>query len=104
MYIKHVFSWVLYYHGTHIVQKVRTANRNIPFYNNMKITTMQFPNLEIFTFQEWESKEIASYVTYTILLISLTFNIFIFCYIGELVTEQVTSGNSYYQMISLHFL
>ncbi|KAF3054515.1 Odorant receptor 222 [Nylanderia fulva] len=38
---------------------------------------------------EWQSNEPASnIVTYCILLMSLTFNIFIFCYIGELVAEQ----------------
>lgn len=31
-----------------------------------------------------------STMTYCILLVSFTFNIFIFCYIGELLTEQVT--------------
>jgi len=46
-------------------------------------------NIRIFTFQEWENKEMTSYVTYIVLYISLTFNIFILCYIGELVAEKV---------------
>jgi len=29
MYIKHVFSWLLCYHGMHIVQKVRTTLEHI---------------------------------------------------------------------------
>ncbi|XP_014487905.1 PREDICTED: odorant receptor 22c-like, partial [Dinoponera quadriceps] len=37
---------------------------------------------------EWGSVEIAAYVTYITLLLSFTFNIFIFCYIGELIIEQ----------------
>ncbi|XP_017795931.1 PREDICTED: odorant receptor 22c-like [Habropoda laboriosa] len=37
---------------------------------------------------EWKSNDVTSAVTYIILLISLTFNIFIFCYIGEIVAEQ----------------
>jgi len=45
--------------------------------------------IEIFTFQEWENKEMTSYITYFVLYISLTFNIFILCYIGELVAEKV---------------
>ncbi|CAL7936663.1 unnamed protein product [Xylocopa violacea] len=37
---------------------------------------------------EWSSNHLTNAVTYFILLVSLTFNIFIFCYIGELVAEQ----------------
>lgn len=40
-------------------------------------------------FQEWENQNTVSTMTYCILLISFIFNIFIFCYIGELLTEQV---------------
>jgi len=29
MYIKHVFSWLLCYHGMHVVQKVRTTLEHI---------------------------------------------------------------------------
>jgi len=39
--------------------------------------------------QEWDSSEPARYITYIVLLLSLTFNIFIFCYIGELIAGQV---------------
>jgi len=58
--------------------------------------TVYMSNIEIFTFQEWETKETTSYITYIVLLISLTFNIFIFCYIGELVAEKVKSLQSKY--------
>ncbi|XP_015431092.1 PREDICTED: uncharacterized protein LOC107187489 [Dufourea novaeangliae] len=37
---------------------------------------------------EWSSNDMTAAVTYTIILTSLIFNIFIFCYIGELVAEQ----------------
>ncbi|KAK2583185.1 hypothetical protein KPH14_009205 [Odynerus spinipes] len=37
---------------------------------------------------EWDFKQPVSGLTYLILLVSLTFNIFIFCYIGELLAEQ----------------
>ncbi|EZA52493.1 ObirOr5-L15 [Ooceraea biroi] len=50
--------------------------------------TLNMCFLGYYTITEWGSQEPATYVTYIILLISLTFNIFIFCYIGELVTEQ----------------
>lgn len=46
-------------------------------------------NFVILALQEWASKEMTATLTYTVLLISVTFNIFIFCYIGELVAEQV---------------
>lgn len=42
-----------------------------------------------FTLQEWQNKEVTAYVTYFSVLTSLTFNIFILCYIGELIAEQV---------------
>jgi len=62
---------------------------------NNVYNSYKFSNTGIFTFQEWESKETTSYITYIVLLISLTFNIFIFCYIGELVAEKVNfSQNS----------
>ncbi|XP_076760944.1 odorant receptor 4-like [Xylocopa sonorina] len=41
-----------------------------------------------YVIMESKSNDITSAVTYVILLISLTFNIFIFCYIGEIVAEQ----------------
>ncbi|XP_011684708.1 PREDICTED: odorant receptor 4-like, partial [Wasmannia auropunctata] len=37
---------------------------------------------------EWESKNPTSYITYIVLTLSFTFNIFILCYVGELVTEK----------------
>lgn len=39
--------------------------------------------------QEWNSNDIMQSISYMILMISFSFNIFIFCYIGELVAEQV---------------
>lgn len=44
--------------------------------------------------QEWENKETTSYITYVVLLLSITFNIFIYCYIGELVAEKVKTSHS----------
>ncbi|XP_003700836.2 odorant receptor 10-like [Megachile rotundata] len=41
-----------------------------------------------YVIMESKSNDITSTVTYAILLTSLTFNIFIFCYIGDLVAEQ----------------
>ncbi|XP_058807700.1 odorant receptor 13a-like isoform X2 [Phymastichus coffea] len=37
---------------------------------------------------EWESRNAISTMTYCILLVSFTFNIFIFCFIGDILTEQ----------------
>lgn len=91
MYVKHVLSWILYYHGMHIVQKVRTANHLFQVISKIIciVIRVTYSNINIFTLQEWNIKEPAHYITYIVLLISLTFNIFIFCYIGELVAEQV---------------
>lgn len=99
MYFKHMFSWILRYHGRHIVQNISKhvkvcQNSNIAlFCNNIRIQSMYaecvLPKIGTFKLQEWEIGEFANYVTYTILLISFIFNIFLFCYIGELVAEQV---------------
>jgi len=93
MYIKHVFSWIFCYHGMHIVQKVRKAHYYLKQYQRLlfTLTTMSMILNKIFTFffQEWERKDMTSYVTYVVLYTSLTFNIFILCYIGELVAEKV---------------
>lgn len=41
-----------------------------------------------YVIMESKSNDVTSVITYIILLISLTFNIFIFCYIGEIVAEE----------------
>ncbi|CAK9826100.1 Odorant receptor 4 [Anthophora retusa] len=50
--------------------------------------TMDICLVGYYVIMEWKSNDVTSAVTYIILLISLTFNIFIFCYIGEIVAEQ----------------
>ncbi|XP_043488154.1 odorant receptor Or2-like [Polistes fuscatus] len=44
--------------------------------------------LEYYCMMEWENNDPIATLTYFILLISFTFNIFIFCYIGELLVDQ----------------
>ncbi|XP_050457371.1 odorant receptor 4-like [Cataglyphis hispanica] len=44
--------------------------------------------LEYYCMMEWENSDAVAIFTYFILLISLTFNILIFCYIGELIVEE----------------
>ncbi|XP_032669658.1 uncharacterized protein LOC116843380 [Odontomachus brunneus] len=50
--------------------------------------TLNICFLGYYCMMEWDFKQPVSGLTYLILLISLTFNIFIFCYIGELLAEQ----------------
>lgn len=45
--------------------------------------------------QEWENNDAVSMLTYTILLLTFIFNIFILCFIGELLTDQVLTNNCY---------
>ncbi|XP_015179497.1 PREDICTED: uncharacterized protein LOC107068019 [Polistes dominula] len=45
--------------------------------------------LEYYCITEWENNDRIATITYVILLIAFTFNIFIFCYIGELLVDQV---------------
>ncbi|XP_046835677.1 odorant receptor 85b-like [Vespa crabro] len=44
--------------------------------------------LEYYCITEWENNDRVATMTYFILLVSFTFNIFIFCYIGELLVDQ----------------
>ncbi|XP_072747239.1 odorant receptor 82a-like isoform X1 [Anoplolepis gracilipes] len=67
--------------------------------------TLSMCFLGYYTVTEWQSKEPASnIITYIILLTSLTFNIFIFCYIGELVAEQCKKIGEVTYMIDWHRL
>ncbi|XP_076375581.1 odorant receptor 4-like [Megalopta genalis] len=50
--------------------------------------TLNLCLLGYYILMEWNSHDIAVTVTYALILISFGFNIFIFCYIGELVAEQ----------------
>ncbi|KAG6804492.1 odorant receptor 4-like [Apis mellifera caucasica] len=47
--------------------------------------------LEYYCITDWELSNTISLTTYTMLLISLTFNIFILCYIGERLMEKSSS-------------
>ncbi|XP_012350970.2 uncharacterized protein LOC105737471 [Apis florea] len=47
--------------------------------------------LEYYCITDWELSNAISLITYTMLLISLTFNIFILCYIGERLMEKSSS-------------
>ncbi|XP_043488149.1 odorant receptor 4-like [Polistes fuscatus] len=44
--------------------------------------------LQYYCMTEWNNNDTVAILTYLILLISFTFNIFIFCYIGELLVDQ----------------
>ncbi|XP_029034428.2 odorant receptor 22c-like [Osmia bicornis bicornis] len=57
-----------------------------------------------YVIMESKSNDITSAVTYFILLTSLTFNIFIFCYIGELVADQCTKIGEIAYMIEWYRL
>ncbi|XP_019699413.2 odorant receptor 63a-like isoform X2 [Harpegnathos saltator] len=66
--------------------------------------TLNMCFLGYYVIMEWETVELASYVTYTILFTSLTFNIFIFCYIGELIAGQFKKIGEISYMIEWHRL
>ncbi|XP_076237352.1 uncharacterized protein LOC143181047 [Calliopsis andreniformis] len=71
MYIEFVPSWILHYYGKETRIKNRCKNISA--------------NIESLEFQEYD---VTSILTYTVILASFLFNIFIFCYIGELVADQ----------------
>ncbi|XP_020295555.1 odorant receptor 4-like [Pseudomyrmex gracilis] len=55
--------------------------------------------LEYYVMTEWENSNAVAILTYFILLISFTFNILIFCYIGELLAEQYNKiGSAVYDI------
>ncbi|XP_011308632.1 uncharacterized protein [Fopius arisanus] len=58
--------------------------------------------LEYYCLTTWNESETIGICTYLILLISLSFNIFIFCFIGELLQEQVFTVK-YYPFMLLQF-
>ncbi|XP_024876942.1 uncharacterized protein LOC112457875 [Temnothorax curvispinosus] len=66
--------------------------------------TLNLCFLGYYVIMEWEIGDFATYVTYVILLISFTFNIFLFCYIGELVAEQCKRISEISYMIDWHRL
>ncbi|KAG6804456.1 hypothetical protein HZU73_00378 [Apis mellifera caucasica] len=64
--------------------------------------TLNICFLGYYSMMEWDSKQPVSGVTYIILLISVTFNIFIFCYIGQLLAEQTVKVGEKSYMIDWH--
>lgn len=54
---------------------------------NIFVSTCTYGFCEIF--QEWADHDVQNLATYFMLLGSICFNIFVICYIGELLTEQV---------------
>ncbi|XP_053975292.1 uncharacterized protein LOC128874479 [Hylaeus volcanicus] len=45
--------------------------------------------LEYYLLKEWENSDAVTISTYSIYLVSFTFNTYIFCYIGEILSDQV---------------
>ncbi|XP_076475395.1 odorant receptor 4-like [Bombus vancouverensis nearcticus] len=61
--------------------------------------TMNMCMLEYYCLMEWASTDLIVTFTYITLLTSFTFNIFIFCYIGELLSEQCSEiGTASYEI------
>ncbi|XP_044576214.1 odorant receptor 4-like isoform X2 [Cotesia glomerata] len=62
-------------------------------------STMIICLLEYYCMTEWSNSETINILTYLMLLTALTFNIFIFCYIGEILNQQCSSiGESTYMI------
>jgi len=49
-----------------------------------------------FNLQEWEDRNIVRVCTYFIALIMFAFNVFIYCYMGEQIIEQVCVVESFF--------
>ncbi|XP_020295549.1 uncharacterized protein LOC109860688 [Pseudomyrmex gracilis] len=65
----------------------------------MVASTLIICLLEYYCMMEWKNSDAVAIITYFILLISLTFNILIFCYIGELLVEEYSKiGSAAYKI------
>nr|XP_003700844.1 PREDICTED: odorant receptor 4-like [Megachile rotundata] len=61
--------------------------------------TMNMCMLQYYCIMSWKASDGIKIITYFALLISFTFNIFIFCYIGEVLTEQCSQiGKASYEI------
>ncbi|XP_017795930.1 PREDICTED: uncharacterized protein LOC108577303 [Habropoda laboriosa] len=69
------------------LELVEKALRQVSF-AELLVCTVNLCLVGYYIITEWNSNNLTTTVTYVVLYISLTFNIFIFCYIGELVSEQ----------------
>ncbi|XP_018406411.1 PREDICTED: uncharacterized protein LOC108782604 [Cyphomyrmex costatus] len=65
--------------------------------------TLNICLLGYYIIMEWEN-DFEIYITYIVLLISFIFNLFIFCYIGELIAEQCKRVSEVSYMIDWHRL
>ncbi|XP_078051606.1 uncharacterized protein LOC144477742 [Augochlora pura] len=50
--------------------------------------------LGYYVLTEWDDHDYQNLTTYTMILLSMTFNVFLLCYIGQILTEQVTETTS----------
>ncbi|KAK2583188.1 hypothetical protein KPH14_009208 [Odynerus spinipes] len=66
--------------------------------------TLNMCLLGYYCIMEWDVSEVLGCLTYVIILTSVTFNIFIFCYIGELLTEQCAKLGDRSYMIDWYHL
>ncbi|KAG6804483.1 odorant receptor 51 isoform X1 [Apis mellifera caucasica] len=68
-------------------KNVETTLREL-FLVEVIVSTLLMCLLEYYCMVEWETSDSAAILTYVILLFSFTFNILIFCYVGELLLGQ----------------
>ncbi|XP_076620379.1 uncharacterized protein LOC143341377 [Colletes latitarsis] len=79
-------------------KNVEEALREI-FLTQILESTLTICLLEYYCLRDWESSDLISIITYSIFLISFTFNTFIFCYMGELLSEQCSQiGQASYEI------
>ncbi|XP_051162637.1 odorant receptor 43a-like [Leptopilina boulardi] len=65
--------------------------------------TLNICLLGYYTIMGWKKQELSAILTYSILLASFIFNIFIYCLIGEMVTIQVSKFNFLFFFTSIIF-
>lgn len=82
---------VIYRHHDNMMSHLKLYAKLLARLNNF----VEFYDDTILPSQEWENSDAVAILTYFILLISFTFNVLIFCYIGELLVEQVIFHNTF---------
>ncbi|XP_011308547.1 odorant receptor 85b-like [Fopius arisanus] len=66
------------------------------------LSTLVICWLEFYCLTEWHNSETISIITYFLLLMSLTFNIFIYCYIGQILKDKCESVGLMAYLVDWH--
>ncbi|XP_043517209.1 odorant receptor 82a-like [Frieseomelitta varia] len=98
--------------GVIVERHLRTLNlighienvMNKIYFLEMFRCTMNICNLSYYILSEWSDQDIQNLATYIMIYISICFNIFVICYIGEILTEQCRKIGEVVYMTDWYYL